>query len=185
LTTNIIDTAMWALLSWLVVRWVRARRDGLLLVAGLVTMAALQVKWLIPIFWIATLIAVGCLGPRELLRRPTLWFSAVAVALSAIPMLIWQSQHGWPQAAMGAVIRGQTSMLFGPATFIPRAVQMCGVLGAVLLVYGAWQLWRSPRLQPYRFLGLTFLIVVVIFAVTGGRIQYGAGIYAAVIAAGA
>lgn len=185
LTTNIIDTAMWALLSWLVVRWVRTRRDGLLLVAGLVTMAALQVKWLIPIFWIATLIAVGCLGPRELLRRPTLWFSAVAVALSAIPMLIWQSQHGWPQAAMGAVIRGQTSMLFGPATFIPRAVQMCGVLGAVLLVYGAWQLWRSPRLQPYRFLGLTFLIVVVIFAVTGGRIQYGAGIYAAVIAAGA
>ncbi|MBE5462796.1 ArnT family glycosyltransferase [Mycobacteroides abscessus] len=185
LTTNIIDTAMWALLSWLVVRWVRTRGDGLLLVAGLVTMAALQVKWLIPIFWIATLIAVACVGPRELLRRPALWFSAAVVALSAVPMLIWQSRHGWPQAAMGAVIRGQTSMLFGPATFIPRAVQMCGVLGAVLLVYGAWQLWRSPRLRPYRFLGLTFLVVVVIFAVTGGRIQYGVGIYAAVIAAGA
>lgn len=185
LTTNIIDTAMWALLSWLVVRWVRTRGDGLLLVAGLVTMAALQVKWLIPVFWIATAIAVGCVGPRELLRRPALWFSAAAVALSTIPMLLWQSQHGWPQAAMGTVIRGQTSMLFGPATFIPRAVQMCGVLGAVLLVYGAWQLWRSPRLQPYRFLGLTFLIVVAIFAATGGRIQYGVGIYAAVIAAGA
>ncbi|MFA4085148.1 glycosyltransferase family 39 protein [Mycobacteroides salmoniphilum] len=185
LTTNIIDTAMWALLSWLVVRWVGTRRDGLLLAAGLVTITALQVKWLIPIFWIATAIAVGCVGPRELLRRPALWFGAAAVAVSAFPMLLWQSRHGWPQAAMGAVIRGQTSMLFGPATFIPRAVQMCGVLGAVLLVYGAWQLWRSPRLRSYRFLGLTFLIVVAIFAVTGGRIQYGVGIYAAVIAAGA
>ncbi len=185
LTTNIIDAAMWAVLTGLVVRWVRTRHDGLLFAAGLVTMAALQVKWLVPIFWIATLVAVACLGPKELLRRPALWCGAAAVLLSAIPMMIWQSRHGWPQAAMGAVIRGQTSMLYGSATFLPRAVQMCGVLGAVLLIYGAWRLWRSPRLRPYRFLGLMFLIVVAIFATTGGRIQYGVGIYAAVIAAGA
>lgn len=185
LTTNIIDTAMWAVLTWLVVRWVRTRHDGLLLAAGLVTMAALQVKFLIPVFWIAMLIAVACVGPRELLRRPALWCGAIAVTLSGVPMLVWQSQHGWPQAAMGTVIRGQTSMLYGSATFIPRAIQMCGLIGAVLLVYGTWRLCRSPRLRPYRFLGVAFLMVVTVFAVTGGRIQYGIGIYAAVIAAGA
>lgn len=185
LSTNVVDTALWALLSWLMVRWVRTRRDGLLLVAGLVTLVALQVKWLVPVFWVAMVLAVGCVGPRELLRRPALWCAATAVAVSAIPALIWQSRHGWPQVGMGAVIRGQTSMLYGSLSFVPRAVHMCGVLGWVLLVYGIWQLWRSPRLRAYRFLGVAFLVVVTIFAVTGGRIQYGAGIYAAVMAAGA
>ncbi|RAU97436.1 glycosyl transferase family 39 [Mycobacterium colombiense] len=185
LSTNVVDTGLWAVLSWLVVRWVRTRRDGLLLVAGLVTLLALQVKWLVPVFWIAMLLAVGCVGPRALLRRPALWCSATAVAISALPMLIWQARHGWPQLGMGAVVRGQTHMLFGSWTFIPRAVQMCGVLGGVLLAYGVWRLWRSPRLRPYRFLGLAFVLVVTIFAATGGRIQYGAGIYSAVMAAGA
>ena len=90
-------------------------------------------------------------------------------AATAIPMLIWQARHGWPQAGMGAVVRGQTNGLSGSLTFIPRAVEMCGVLGAVLLVYGVWRLWRSPHLRPYRFLGFAFLLVVAVFAITGGR----------------
>jgi Dolichyl-phosphate-mannose-protein mannosyltransferase len=185
LSTNGIDTALWMLLSWLVVRWVRTRQDGLLLIAGLVTVAALQVKMLVPVFWIAILLAAGCEGRRELVRRPALWWSALAVAVTAIPMLIWQARHGWPQVGMGAVVRGQTNGLFGSLTFIPRALVMCGVLGAVLLVYGAWRLWRSPHLRPYRFLGFAFLLVAAVFTIMGGRTEYGAGIYAAVMAAGA
>ncbi|ORB85587.1 glycosyl transferase family 39 [Mycobacterium kansasii] len=185
LCTNGIDTALWVLLSWLLVRWVRTRHDGLLLAAGLVTVAALQVKWLVPVFWIAVLVAAGFVGPKDLLRRPALWWSALAVAVSATPALIWQARHGWPQVGMGAVVRDQTNMLYGSLTFTPRAVEMCGVLGAVLLVHGVWRLWRSPHLRPYKFLGLAFLVVVVVFAVTGGRIEYGAGIYPAVMAAGA
>ena len=185
LSTNGIDTALWVLLAWLILRWMRTRRDGLLLVAGLVTMVAIEVKWLVPVFWIAVLAAIGWLGPRELVRRRALWWSGLAVAVSIIPMLIWQARHGWPQVGMGAVVRAQNSQWYGTLTFVPRAVQMCGVLGAVLLVYGVWQLFRSPHLRPYRFLGLAFLLVVTVFVITGGRTDYGAGIYPAVMAAGA
>jgi Dolichyl-phosphate-mannose-protein mannosyltransferase len=186
LTTNGIDTALWVVLSWLIVRWVRTRQDALLLGAGLATVAALQVKWLVPVFWVVVLVAAGCLGPRELLRRPALWCSAAVVGVSAIPMLVWQGQHGWPQVGMGAVVRGQTNGLSGGLlTFIPRVAEMCGVLGAVLLAYGVWRLLRSQHLRPYRFLGLAFVLMVVIFASTGGRTEYGAGLYVAVVAAGA
>ena len=185
LTTNGVDSAFWVLSSWLVLRWVRTRHDRLLLTAGMVTIVALQVKWLVPVFWIALLVAVGCLGPRQLLRRPALWCAAAVAAVSVLPALIWQAHHGWPQVGMGALIRGQTAMLYGQLTFLPRAIWMCGVLGAVLVLYGGWRLWRSPRLRPYRFLGLAFVIMVAIFAIAGGRSGYGIGLYGAVIAAGA
>lgn len=186
LSTNGIDTALWAVLSWLIVRWVRTRHDSLLLAAGLVTVAALQVKWLIPVFWVVIVVAAGCLGPRDLLRRPALWCSGALVAVSAVPMLLWQWQHGWPQVGMGAVVRGQTTGLAGGLLhFVPQALQMCGVLGVVLLLWALWRVWRSPHLRPYRFLGLAFLLMVVVFASTGGRTGYGAGLYVAIIAIGA
>ncbi|MGV9542170.1 glycosyltransferase family 39 protein [Nocardia beijingensis] len=59
LATNTIDTALWVVVSWLVIRWVRTRRDGLLLAAALVTAVDMQVKWLIPFFWIALAIGGG------------------------------------------------------------------------------------------------------------------------------
>ncbi|NUS93900.1 MAG: glycosyl transferase family 39, partial [Nocardia sp.] len=73
LSTNAIDSALWVLITWLVVRWVRTRRDGLLLAAAVVTAIDMQVKWLIPFFWIAVAISSAVLGPRELVRRPLLW----------------------------------------------------------------------------------------------------------------
>lgn len=185
LSTNSIDTALWVVLTWLLVRWVRTRRDVLLLVAGLVTAVDMQVKWLVPVFWVAVFVAVAWLGPRELLRRPALWWGAGFVVVATAPAVVWQARHGWPQLGMGAVVRGQTNGFSGSLMFVPAAAQMCGILGGVLLVYGAWRLCRSPRLRPYRFLGVAFLLVVAVFAISGGRIGYGVGAYVAMMAAGA
>ncbi len=171
LTTNGIDTALWVLLAWLIVCWVRTRRDALLLGgAGVVSVAALEVKWLVPVFWVVILVAAGCLGPRALLRRPALWCSTALVVVGAIPMLVWQAKHGWPQVGMGAVVRGGRPRVWPAACSpsCPRVAEMCGPLGVVLLVYGVWRLWRSPRLRPYRFVGLAFVLMVIIFAATGG-----------------
>ncbi|WP_435592751.1 ArnT family glycosyltransferase [Nocardia sp. bgisy118] len=185
LSTNGIDTLLWAVLAWLLVRWVRTRHDALLLTAGLVTAVAVQVKWLVPVFWIAVIIAAGWLGPRVLLRRPALWWSAGIVVLAATPGLIWQARHGWPHLGMGSVVRGQTGGFTGTLWFVPLTLQWWGLLGAVVIACGVWQLLRSPRLRPYRFLGVAFLLTVAVFAISGGRSAYGAGAYPMVMAAGA
>ncbi|MEV4124474.1 glycosyltransferase family 39 protein [Nocardia sp. NPDC049707] len=185
LTTNAVDTVLWVIITWLVVRWVRTRRDRLLLCAALVTAVDMQVKWLIPFFWIS--IAVGSLifGPRELVRRPLLWLGAAIVVAATIPSLIWQARHDWPQLAMGKVIIGEQDILGGRLAFIPLAVQLAGYFGAVLLMYGVWALLCHTSLRPYRFLGATLLILVAIFLVIGGRVYYMAGMYGVVLAAGA
>ncbi|MEV5832904.1 glycosyltransferase family 39 protein [Nocardia sp. NPDC052112] len=185
LTTNAVDTVLWVIITWLVVRWVRTRRDRLLLCAALVTAVDMQVKWLIPFFWIG--VAVGSLifGPRELVRRPLLWLGAAIVVAATMPSLIWQARHDWPQLAMGKVIIGEQDMLGGRVVFIPQAVLLAGYFGAVLLMYGVWALLCHTSLRPYRFLGATLLILIAIFLVIGGRIYYMAGMYGVVFAAGA
>ncbi|MFI6772771.1 glycosyltransferase family 39 protein [Nocardia sp. NPDC050412] len=185
LTTNAVDTVLWVVITWLVARWVRTRRDRLLLCAALVTAVDMQVKWLIPFFWIGVAASSLIFGPRELVRRPLLWLGGVIVIVATAPSLIWQARNDWPQLSMGQVISGEQGILGGRALFVPLALLLAGYLGAALLIYGVWALMRSSSLRPYRFLGASVLILVAVFLVIGGRIYYVAGMYGVVLAAGA
>ncbi|MFI7524907.1 ArnT family glycosyltransferase [Nocardia salmonicida] len=185
LSTNAIDGPLWVLITWLLVRWVRTRADVLLILAGVVTSIDMQVKWLIPFFWICVGISVLVYGPRDLLRRPALWIGAAITTVAMVPSLLWQAANGWPQLEMGAVVSAEQEAIGGRLAFVPLALLAAGLLGAILLVYGTVRLFRAESLRPYRFFGLVVVLLVVAFLATGGRSYYAVGIYPVAMAAGA
>ncbi|GAB4586594.1 glycosyltransferase family 39 protein [Nocardia sp. IFM 10818] len=185
LTTNSVDTALWVIITWLVVRWVHTRDDRLLLLAALVTAVDMQVKWLIPFFWLAVAASSPAFGPRELVRRPLLWAGGALVAVTMVPALLWQANNGWPQLEMGRVIGEQQGVLGGRLLFVPMSISLAGLLGALLLLWGLWALLMWESLRPFRFLGVTLILLYAAFLITGGRIYYTTGMYAVMIAAGA
>lgn len=185
LTTATVDMFMWTLTTWLLVRWVRLRNDRVLLALGGLTAIALLNKWLIVGFWVVVGISVLVTGPRELLRRSTLWLGAVIAMIAVLPNLFWQAHHGWPQLALTQVIT-HDGLFGGRLAFLPLVLISAGILlGAVLACYGLARLLRSPELRPYRFLGWTSLGLVILFLITGGRYYYVAGLYPVCWAAGA
>lgn len=186
LATHTVDAFMWTLTSWLVVRWVRTRQDRLLLLAALSTAVAMQVKFLLPVFWIMVAITALIFGPRDLLRRPLLWIGAVLAVATTVPTLLWQVNNGWPQAEMNRIVAGEVAFAGGRYTFLPMALQQAGlIVGAALLLYGVWRLLRSVELRAYRFLGWTTLGVTAVFLATAGRPYYVGGLFAVCWAAGA
>jgi hypothetical protein len=187
LSTGTVDVFLWTVTTWLLVRWVRLRDDRLLLWLGVVTAIALQNKWLIIAFWVVVALSVLAVGPRELLRRPLLWLGAVIVVLATLPNLLWQAHHGWPQLRMTQVIANEVSLYFGGRWgFLPLMLMTAGVgVGMALFCYGLWRLLRSPELRSYRFLGWTFVGLVVLFLSTSSRSYYLAGLVALLLAAGA
>jgi 4-amino-4-deoxy-L-arabinose transferase-like glycosyltransferase len=187
LSTASVDLLLWTLASWLVIRWVRLHRDRLLLYAGLVTAVALQAKYLMVAFWVVVAVSALLAGSRELLRRPMLWLGWLVAGAAAVPSLLWQAGHGWPQLDMtAAVAADQEYFVGGRPSFLALAVLGAGVpVGAVLFCYGLWRLLRSPDLRPYRFLGWTTVGLIVIFLIADGHNYYIAGLYAVSWAAGA
>ncbi|MGW0518278.1 glycosyltransferase family 39 protein [Crossiella sp. NPDC003009] len=187
LTTNTPDILMWALACWLLIRWVRTQRDSVLPWLGVVTAVALQSKFLMAGFWVALAVAVLVFGPRELLRRPMLWLGAGITVLATLPSLLWQAGHGWPQLGMTGVIAAEGEFMHGGLLgFVPMMLMLVGLLsGLVVLLFGLWRLLRGGELRPYAFLGWTFLGVVALFLVAGGRPYYVAGMFPVLWAAGA
>ncbi|GGM42719.1 glycosyl transferase family 39 [Longimycelium tulufanense] len=177
-TTTTVNVFLTALVTWLLVRWTRLRHDVLLLWAGLATAVALLAKYLIVSFWAIAITSVLVVGPRDLLRRPRLWVGGAVALLAAAPSLIWQADHGWPQFSMTkAIALEQQTYFYGRLGFVPMVLVNAGLLvGAVLFCYGLWRLLRAPRLRPYRFLGWTFVGLLVVFLWTNGRASYLMGV---------
>lgn len=183
LATSTLDPMLWAALTWLLVRWLRTRADRLLLVAGLVTALALQVKFLVVGFWAVAVVALLLVGPRVLLRRPALWVGGAIAVLATVPTLVWQARNGWPQLEMGRIVAEEGVYSGGMLGFLPVGMLLGGLLvGTVLAVHGVGRLLRDPA---YRFLGITALGVTLIFMVSGGRPYYIAGMFPLLWAASA
>ncbi|MEV6563036.1 glycosyltransferase family 39 protein [Nocardia sp. NPDC051756] len=186
LSTFAFDATLSATVLWLVVAWVRRRRDGFILAAAVVAAVDIQVKLLLPVLLAGIVLGVALFGPRELARRPAVWLAAFIVAVAATPGLLWQSAHGWPQLEMGAVIRAEQLAATGGSFGLPvQFATLAGLLGTVLALYGLWGLLSHLSLTRYRFLIVVVLTQFGFVLVTGGRPYYLAALLPVLFAAGA
>ncbi|WP_410648813.1 ArnT family glycosyltransferase [Amycolatopsis sp. cmx-4-54] len=181
--TYILDPFLWTVLAWLVVRWVRTRRDGLLVWAGVVTAVSLQTKFLVPAFWALVLVSALVIGPRELVRRPKLWLGAGIAVVATIPTLLWQAKNGWPYLIMNDVVKAEFP---GTLAFLRDGVLGAGVgAGVLAFLYGLVLLTGSRRMRDHRFLGVAIVALIVAFLLSHGRSYYLMGVYALPFAAAA
>jgi len=186
LTPYSLEPFEWLALVWLLVRWVRLRDDRLLLALGVVAGVAAETKFQVLLLCAVMLLGVLLFGPRELLTRPSLWAGAAIATVLAAPTLVWQAVHGWPQLRMGAVVAEESEVQHGGRPDVAFGlVEIAGIAGIGLVLYGVWRLWRAAELRPYRFLGVTATVLYVFFVATDGRSHYLSGLYGILAAAGA
>jgi hypothetical protein len=93
--------------------------------------------------------------------------------------------------ALGAVIgiaamtKFQVMLLCLVLLVAVELLLFAGVAGVVLASYGLLRLLRADDMRPHRYLGVTFVVLYLVFVATAGRPYYLAGLYAPLVAAGA
>jgi 4-amino-4-deoxy-L-arabinose transferase-like glycosyltransferase len=190
ITPYTFEPLLWLLLTWSLVRWVRLRDlgrpdDRLLLLFGVVLGVNMQLKFQVAILCVALLISVLLVGPRDILRRPMFWFGVGIAAVIALPTVLWQALHGWPQLKMGAVVASESPLLSGGRSGTAlNLVLYAGVAGTALFLFGLWRLAASAELRSYRFLAVTTVLLYGFFVATAARPYYLIGLYGVALAAG-
>jgi Dolichyl-phosphate-mannose-protein mannosyltransferase len=186
LLTSTVDLLVWVVVTWLVVRILRTGQERLWLVVGLVVGLGLWNKQL-PVALVGALLAGIALtrSARHWLRNPWLWGGLAVAAVMWVPVLAWQAAHGWPQLTLARQINAEYGTLAERVNYAVLQVVLFSLGATVLWVIGAVHLWRDDRWAVFRVLAWAWLVVVVGFAVTAGQGYYPAGLYPALIAAGA
>jgi hypothetical protein len=183
-STTTYDVLFSTLLCWLLARLVRTRASWLLLPAGLALGVGMLNKTLIG--FLAAALAAGLLlvGPRPVLRSSWLVDGVACAVLLGAPYLVWQSLNGWPQLEMSRFIAAEGDQ-GGRLGFLPFQLLLVSPVLAPVWVAGLVRLLRTAAARPFRFLAVGYLLLAAFYLVTGGKAYYLAGMYPALLAAGA
>ena len=184
LSTTTFDVLFSTLVCWLLVRAARTREHWLLLPAGLALGIGMLNKLQVGFLAAALLAGLAMAGPRRLLRSSWLPAAGVVAAVCAAPYLVWQALNGWPQLDLARAIAAEGD-LGGRLGFLPFQLLMVSPLLVPVWVAGLVMLLRSPAMRPYRFLAAGYLLLAAFYLVTGGKAYYLAGMYPALLGAGA
>ncbi|MFC1440186.1 glycosyltransferase family 39 protein [Streptacidiphilus sp. N1-10] len=175
--TSGVDLCVWALLLWLVLRWLRTRDDRLWLLAGVAAGVGLLVNNLVALLALALVLSAAAVGPRTLFRSPLLYAGAVIALLVWTPDLIWQWRHGWPQLTMARQISSNSQRV----QLLPFQFEASFPL---LWIAGWWALARRREFDGYRLLAVGYPVTLALVLVTGGKPYYATGWAPLLLAAG-
>ncbi|MHB8302723.1 MAG: ArnT family glycosyltransferase [Acidobacteriaceae bacterium] len=136
------------------------------------------------------LIAVLC-GLLLTPQRRLLWsrWTLVAVALILLlpsPYLLWQIHHHWPTLEwLQNVNHSHKNVKLGPIAFVGQQILMLHPLNIFLLLPGLVWLFLSKQARGFRWIGLTYLVLLAIMVHLYAKDYYVAPIYPVLFAAGA
>ena len=185
LSTSTLDLLVWAAVVLLALRALLRDDPRWWVPTGAVAGLGLENKSLVAFLLLG--IAVGVLAVRDArhqLRSPWLWGgAAVALALWA-PNLVWQAVNGWPQLALAQDIDAEYRVPVERVFYVVLQLIMFSPLAAVVWVLGLVRLLRDPGWARARPVAVAWLVLFVVFAVSGGKGYYLAGLLPALLAAG-
>ena len=183
LLTSSIDLVVWPLVCLFAIRAL-LRHDGRWwLVVGLVAGLASYNKLLVAVLLAGLGVGLLVFGPWRVLRSPWLWGGILLAALLALPALVYQATHGWPQLAMGAALAedngGETRWLMWPMLLL-----LVGPLLVPVWVAGLVGLVRRRAWRDIRLLVGAFVVVLVFTFVGSAQFFYPLGVVQVLLAIG-
>lgn len=183
LLTSSADLVAWTALWLLAARALLRREPRWWLAAGAVFGLALYNKYLVLLLGIGVPLGLLVLGPRRVLAGRRLWAAVGIAALLAVPNLVYQAVHGWPQLTMAAALAAEGGVDNRLVT-LPGQLVLIGLPLVPVWLCGLAGLLRSPRWRPVRALAAAHLIVVALVLLADGRMDYAAASLLPLLAAG-
>jgi 4-amino-4-deoxy-L-arabinose transferase-like glycosyltransferase len=183
LGTNNFDILAWVLVCWLAIRLARTGNTKLWLTIGVVVGLGLHAKYLIGLLLICLAIGVLVAGPRSALRSWHLAAGAGIALVIASPVLIWQAANGWPQFEMADAL----SIALGDlarTSFLPIEIVIIGLFLTPIWIAGLVTLLRRKEWRPFRFVGVAYLVMIVLLLVVAGQATYTGALQYVLLAAG-
>ncbi len=185
LTMNAFEPLLWLGAAYLFIKADESDRPALWAALGGVCGLGLINKYSMFFYLGACVVAIALTPSRRSLVRPGF---ALAIALAAAivaPTLGWQAQHGWPQLAVLRDAAAEKNVVVGPLAFYAQQILMMNPLAAPLWIAGLYALLFTSRAQSFRWYGIAYVLLSLVYLGLGAKVYYLAPIYPVLFAAGA
>ena len=168
LLTSSVDLVAWPLVCLCVVRAELREQPRWWLLAGTAAGLATYNKLLVGVLLAGIAVGFAVVGPRRRLLSSWVWGGAGLALLVALPNVLYQVAHGWPQLAMGRALSDNNASDVRVSMW-PLLLVLFGPPLVVLWAAGLRALWRDRRL---RFFVPAIVLLLLFTFVSGAQPHY-------------
>ena len=184
-TTDSLQPLAWLAIGVCVLHAERDEKPGWWLVAGAVGGVAFLAKYTVALYLVSLAIGLLATRQRKVLATWGPWAAALLAFVIAAPNLIWQAANGWPFVAHTAVLAAEKNIPLSPAAFLLQEVLVAGPATAPVWIAGLAAFAFRPAFARWRWIAVSWLVLVVAAVIGRGRPYYIAPAYPLLMAGGA
>ncbi|HEY1451983.1 MAG TPA: glycosyltransferase family 39 protein [Roseiarcus sp.] len=153
--------------------------------AGAIGGVAFLAKYTVAAYLLSVALGLLVTPGRRLLARWQPW-AAVLVAFGiAAPNLVWQAANSWPFVANTAALAATRNIPFSPFSFLVQEILALGPASAPVWLTGVAAFACSPRFAPFRWIAVSWGLLILAAAIGHARPYYLAPTYPLLIGGGA
>jgi len=178
---DMVGVWLWPLAALYTLRLAKGADSRGWLVVGAAVGICLQSKYTVVFFFAALLLGLLLTPDRKILFSR--WFLAGCglCGLIALPNFLWQAYYGFPTWEFLRNGQHGKNLIVGPAQYLFQQLFITNVFLSFIWIIGlGWLLWNARR----RFLGYTYIILIILMVVLHGKHYYPADVYPLLMAAG-
>jgi len=184
LTMNAFEPLFWMLCAYLTILIVKNRHSRLWLLLGLVAGIGLMNKHSMLFFGFALVVGLLLTPCRRMFLSPWIWLGGLVALAIFLPNVIWQIRHDFPTLELLRNVETSKNYLASPFEFIVGQIVLMHPATFPIWLAGLYFYLISEQGKPYRALGWTYMVLLVVFIVLHGKIYYLAPAYPMLFAAG-
>ena len=180
---NSFDILTWTIIFYLLIKFIQSEKNIWLICLSLVIAAGFYNKYNL-IFLIAGLL-IGFLFTyqRKIFTYPFFWKAFIISLILLSPNIIWQILNHFPVFQHMKVLKANQLDHNTAIGFLRSQIMFfLGSIPLTLCALVAFSYFKAFR--PYRFIGITFIAVLTLFAFMKAKGYYAVGIYPVMLAFG-
>jgi hypothetical protein len=180
---NSFDILTWTIIFYLLIKFIQSEKSVWLIYLAVIIAAGFYNKYNL-IFLIAGLL-IGFLltYQRKIFTNPSFWKALIISLILLSPNIVWQVRNHFPVFQHMKVLKANQLDNNTSIGFLRSQVMFFfGSLPLTVAALIAFSYFKAFR--PYRFIGISFIAVLTLFAFMKAKGYYAVGIYPVMIAFG-
>lgn len=181
---NAFDLLCWVAAACVLVRQINRGSTGGWIAFGLIVGLGMLNKISVGFFVVGTVVGLALTAERRLLVTPWFWIAGSIATLLFLPHVLWQIAYGFPTLEF---MRNATALKIAhmpPREFLGAQILYTNPATVPIWIAGLAALLFGRSLRSFRFLGLAYVIILILLLAQHGKPYYLAPAYPMLLAAG-
>ncbi len=180
---NSFDILSWTIIFYFLIKYIQSEKSIWLMLLAVIVALSFYNKYNV-IFLVAGLF-VGLVFTyhRKIFTNLSFWKALVLCLILLSPNIIWQVSHQFPVFQHMKVLKANQLDNNSYGGFLISQIEFfLGCLPIILAALVAFIFFKP--LKPYRFIGISFVTIIILFTLMKAKGYYSIGIYPVIIALG-